>query len=124
AREIVAEIARWVEAGAREITLLGQTVDSYRDPLLPPPASPDPDESQFPELLRLIAREVPALGRLRYTSPHPRHATASLARAHAELDVLARHVHLPSQSGSDRMLKRMIRRYTCAEYIERAERLR
>ena len=123
AADIVSEVARWVAAGTREITLLGQTVDSYRDPSLPPPVSDDPDESQFPALLRLIAREVPSLARLRYTSPHPRHATASLAAAHAELDVLARHVHLPSQSGSDRMLKRMIRRYTRAEYIERARRL-
>ena len=100
AREIVDEVARWVAAGSREVTLLGQTVDSYRDPSLPPPASDDPDESQFPALLRLIAREVPTLARLRYTSPHPRHATASLAAAHAELDVLARHVHLPSSRGA------------------------
>jgi tRNA-2-methylthio-N6-dimethylallyladenosine synthase len=124
ADEIVGEVRRWVLAGAKEITLLGQTVDSYRDPSLPPPASDDPDESQFPALLRMIAREVPELVRLRYTSPHPRHATPSLAAAHAELDVLAQHVHLPVQSGSDRMLKRMIRRYTRAEYIERANRLK
>ncbi len=124
AREIVDEIARWVAAGTREIVLLGQTVDSFRDPALPPPESDDPDESQFPALLRKIAAEVPMLQRLRYTSPHPRHATPSLARAHAELDVLAHHVHLPVQSGSDRMLRRMIRRYKRAEYIERAERLR
>lgn len=123
AREIVEEIARWVDAGAREVTLLGQTVDSYRDPSLPPPASDDPDESQFPSLLRAIARDVPGLARLRYTSPHPRHATAALAAAHAELDVLARHVHMPVQSGSDRILKRMIRRYTRAEYTERVRRL-
>ncbi|MBX3199732.1 MAG: tRNA (N6-isopentenyl adenosine(37)-C2)-methylthiotransferase MiaB [Labilithrix sp.] len=121
--EILDEIARWVESGTREVTLLGQTVDSYRDPTLPPPASDDPDESQFPSLLRAIAERVPGLRRLRYTSPHPRHATAALARAHAELDVLARHIHMPVQSGSDRMLKRMIRRYTRAEYTERVRRL-
>jgi len=122
-REIVGEIARWVDAGAREITLLGQTVDSFRDAELPSPASDDPDESQFPELLRRIARAVPGLKRLRYASPHPRHATESLARVHAQLDVLAHHVHLPVQSGSDRILKRMIRRTTHAEYLARARRL-
>ena len=122
ASDIVAEVERWVAAGAREVTLLGQTVDSYRDAALPPPASDDPDESQFPSLLRLIAA-VPGLRRLRYTSPHPRHATAALAAAHAELDVLAHHVHMPVQSGSDRLLRRMIRRYTRAEYTTRVRRL-
>jgi len=138
AADIIDECQRFVAAGAREIVLLGQTVDSFRDPALPPPDSVDgsaaggtsrtpgvdADETQFPELLRRIARDVPGLLRLRYTSPHPRHATASLARAHAELDVLARHVHLPVQSGSDAVLRRMIRRYTRAEYIERASRLK
>jgi tRNA-2-methylthio-N6-dimethylallyladenosine synthase len=125
--DIIDECQRFVAAGAREIVLLGQTVDSFRDPALPLPnvdPDADADETQFPELLRRIARDVPGLLRLRYTSPHPRHATASLARAHAELDVLARHVHLPVQSGSDAVLRRMIRRYTRAEYIERAERLK
>ena len=123
AREVVDEVRRFAEAGTPEVLLLGQTVDSFRDPALPPPESDDPDESQFPHLLRAVAREVPSLVRLRYTSPHPRHATASLARAHEELDVLARHVHLPVQSGSDRVLRRMIRRYSRAEYVARAARL-
>jgi tRNA-2-methylthio-N6-dimethylallyladenosine synthase len=122
ARDVVDEVRRFVDAGSREVLLLGQTVDSFRDPALPPAESDDPDESQFPHLLRAVAG-VPGLARLRYTSPHPRHATASLARAHAELDVLARHVHLPVQSGSDRVLRRMIRRYTRAEYVARAQRL-
>ncbi|MET0595886.1 MAG: radical SAM protein, partial [Polyangiaceae bacterium] len=82
------------------------------------------DESEFAALLRRIAGEVPDLARLRYTSPHPRHVTPSLIAAHRDLDVLARHVHLPVQSGSNRQLKRMIRRYSKEEYIERAARLR
>ncbi len=146
AREIVQEVRRFVDAGAREVLLLGQTVDSFRDDALPPASDEDEVESratvkssapgdatQFPHLLRCIARDVapydrrnpqaPGLARLRYTSPHPRHATGSLARAHSELEVLARHVHLPVQSGSDRVLRRMIRRYTRAEYVARASRL-
>jgi tRNA-2-methylthio-N6-dimethylallyladenosine synthase len=120
ADEIVAEIAALVDAGVREVVLLGQTVNSYRDPGVPMPVDADPDDSQFPALLERIAREVPALQRLRYTSPHPRHLTADLVRVHATLDVLAEHVHLPVQSGSNRVLKRMIRRYTREEYVARA----
>jgi tRNA-2-methylthio-N6-dimethylallyladenosine synthase len=138
-REIIDEIAKLVTAGAREVTLLGQTVDSYRDPLrlleqAPRVDSsrleafgkrtPIEDESEFPALLRWIASEVPELRRLRYTSPHPRHLTAALIAAHRDLPVLARHVHMPMQSGSDAVLKRMVRRYTRAEYMERVNLLR
>jgi tRNA-2-methylthio-N6-dimethylallyladenosine synthase len=127
--EITGEIERLVAAGAREVTLLGQTVNSYRDPekALPPAPMADPtdaDESEFAALLRRIAVAVPGLTRLRYTSPHPRHVTPSLVAAHRDLDVLARHVHLPVQSGSDAVLRRMIRRYTREEYVARAEQLR
>ncbi len=126
--EIVGEIEALVASGAREVTLLGQTVNSYRDPRgalarAPEAGEDDPDESEFAALLRAIAARVPGLSRLRYTSPHPRHLTASLIAAHRDLPVLARHVHLPVQSGSDRMLRRMIRRYTREEYVERTGRL-
>jgi tRNA-2-methylthio-N6-dimethylallyladenosine synthase len=139
AREIVAEVERFVRNGTREITLLGQTVNSYRDPecSLPAalgagerpwththPTTAREDESEFPALLHAIARAVPGLFRLRYTSPHPRHLTRSLILAHRELPILARHVHLPVQSGSDRVLKRMLRRYSVAEYEERVAALR
>lgn len=139
AREIVDEVRRLVAAGAREITLLGQTVNSYRDPLAELPPAPGAgeapwqhtrglrareDESEFAALLRAISAQVPDLVRLRYTSPHPRHLTVSLIRAHQELRVLARHVHLPVQAGSDRVLRRMLRRYSAAEYEERVAALR
>jgi tRNA-2-methylthio-N6-dimethylallyladenosine synthase len=132
--EVVREIRDLVAGGVREVTLLGQTVNSYRDPLqllresrsVPArPAEPsDDEESEFALLLRRIAHEVPGLLRLRYTSPHPRHLGPSLIDAHAELACLPRHVHMPVQSGSDRMLKRMIRRYTRADYQRRIDALR
>src|SRR5690606_19163978 len=115
----------------------GQTVDSYMDPqhrierpLTEGPAIPSArgrvrrDESEFPGLLRAIATRVPRLERLRYTSPHPRHLTTALIEAHRDLPVLAKHVHMPVQSGSDRVLKRMLRRYDVAEYRERVTALR
>jgi tRNA-2-methylthio-N6-dimethylallyladenosine synthase len=118
ADEIVAEIKTLCGGGVQEITLLGQTVNSWHEP-----SEAQGAESRFPELLRRIAAEVPDLARLRYTSPHPRHVTDELVRAHAELAVLPAHVHLPVQSGSDRMLRLMLRRYRRADYITRARAL-
>jgi len=117
--DIVREVQRLVDGGVREVTLLGQTVNSWHEP-----GEEAADESsKFALLLRRIARDVPRLSRLRYTSPHPRHVTPELVQAHAELDVLPWHVHLPVQSGSDALLKRMIRRYRRDTYIERARAL-
>ena len=128
-QQIIDEIAMLVERGVREVTLLGQTVNSYRDPLsalqpAPEADSDDPDESEFAALIRAIAERAPGLLRLRYTSPHPRHLTPSLIAAHRDVAIVPRHVHLPVQSGSNRMLKRMIRRHTRQEYVERVARLR
>jgi tRNA-2-methylthio-N6-dimethylallyladenosine synthase len=131
ADDIVDEVRVLVAGGVREVTLLGQTVNSWYEPGSGAPAARpgtarsthDDPPSQFAALLERIAREVPDLARLRYTSPHPRHVTADLVRAHAELPILPAHVHLPVQSGSDRVLRRMSRRYRRAEYVERARAL-
>ena len=130
AREVIDEIRALARGGVKEITLLGQTVNSWHAPGEDAPDLDDEHgnpknmgESKFAQLLRDIAREVPELARLRYTSPHPRHVTDALVRAHAELDVLPAHVHLPVQSGSNRVLKRMLRRYTREHYVARARAL-
>jgi tRNA-2-methylthio-N6-dimethylallyladenosine synthase len=129
ADEIVGEIRDLVAGGVREVTLLGQTVNSWHEPGEAVEAAKGASKtaaskSQFAELLRRIAHEIPNLLRLRYTSPHPRHITPALIAAHAELEVLPAHVHLPVQSGSDRLLRRMARRYTVEDYIARTDALK
>ncbi len=127
ADDIVEEIKQLVDSGVREITLLGQTVNSWYDPSAldeKPTSKRAPSGSRFALLLRRIAAEVPNLQRLRYTSPHPRHLTQPLIAAHAELSILPRHMHLPVQSGSDGVLRRMSRRYTAEEYLKRVNQLK
>ncbi len=129
ANEIVEEIAELVAGGVREVTLLGQTVNSWHEPGPAAEAAKSasrmaPSSSEFAGLLRRIATEAPGLLRLRYTSPHPRHITPELIDAHAELDVLPAHVHLPVQSGSNRVLKRMARRYDVEDYMTRTDALK
>lgn len=122
--EIVDEVRQLVQAGAKEVFLLGQTVNGYRDRTGLLTATRGEAASDFPGLLRLIAREVPTLERLRYTSPHPRYFDQALADAHRELPMLCHHVHMPAQSGSDAVLKRMIRRHTREQYLRSVEALR
>jgi len=129
ADEIVEEIGDLVAGGVREVTLLGQTVNSWHEPGEASENAKSESKmaastSRFAELLRRIATEVPELLRLRYTSPHPRHITPALIAAHAELQALPAHVHLPVQSGSDRLLRRMARRYTAEDYIARTDQLK
>jgi len=134
--EIVAESRALVASGIREISLLGQTVNAYgrHDRRRAATRSEsdskgamdlacaDPPDS-FARLLGRLA-EIPGLARLRYISPHPIFFDDELIRAHGEIDALCPHIHLPVQSGSDRILERMRRRHTADEYRRLVDRLR
>jgi tRNA-2-methylthio-N6-dimethylallyladenosine synthase len=116
ARAVLAEARALAGAGVRELTLLGQTVNAYGRHDVRRGRTATAGTLAFPELLRALA-EIPGIERLRYTSPHPMFFDEALVRAHAQLPQLCPHVHLPVQSGSDRMLEAMRRRYTVAEYL-------
>ena len=112
---IVDEARRAVADGAKEIQLLGQIVNHYQ--------APDDAACDFAELLaRLDAIE--GLERIRFASPHPRHVTPRMIEAMRSLPTVCRHLHLPVQSGSTRLLKAMRRRYTREEYLELVHALR
>lgn len=113
--DVVSEVKRLVQAGAREVTLLGQNVNSYGKKF---EGYPD-----FAGLLYQVA-EVEGLERIRFTTSHPLDFTDRLARAFAEIDKLCKHLHLPVQSGSDRILAAMRRDHTRAHYVERIAALR
>ena len=111
---ILNEIQALVDNGAREVTLLGQNVNSY---------GIKENICSFPDLLRKVS-EIKGLARIRFATSHPKDLSDDLIRAYGELEVLCNHIHLPVQSGSDRILERMNRKYTRASYIERIEQLR
>jgi tRNA-2-methylthio-N6-dimethylallyladenosine synthase len=112
AEGILDEVRRAVDDGAMEVTLLGQNVNSYRA-----------GEWEFPDLLAEVAR-VPGLARVRFTTSHPWDFTQRLVDTIAAHPVICRHVHLPVQSGSDRVLAAMRREHTVAWYRERVAMLR
>lgn len=124
--EIVDEVRRCVEKGTREVTLLGQSVMSYGRAN---PAwagdyhSPRGYLEPLPRLLEAVG-VIPGLARIRFTSGHPSGCTDELARAMAEIPSVCEHLHLPVQSGSDRILERMRRGYTADGYREAVKRLR
>ena len=115
--KIVAEVERLADGGVREVTLIGQNVNAYHGP------GPDGAASSLGRLLRRLA-EVPGILRLRYTTSHPRDTDDDLVAAHRELPELMPYVHLPVQSGSDRILAAMNRRHTRKDYLEVIARLR
>ena len=111
---IVKEVKGLVKSGVREVTLLGQNVNSYgkKEKL-----------TSFPQLLALV-NEIDGLFRIRFTTSHPKDISDDLIGAFKDLDKLCNHIHLPVQSGSNRILKRMNRKYTRDLYLEKIEKLR
>jgi tRNA-2-methylthio-N6-dimethylallyladenosine synthase len=110
--DVVGEVSRLAAAGTSEVTLLGQTVNSYHD-----------GTHDFADLLRATGA-VPGIRRVRFTSPYPTDFTDRVLAAIAETEAVCEHVHLPVQSGSSRVLKRMLRRYTRERYLEVVDALR
>jgi len=115
--EIIEEVRRLADDGVIEVTLLGQNVNSYGRDL------PRGQRISFSELLAAIDA-IEGIRRIRYTSPHPKDMREDVIRAHAELDSLCEHIHLPLQSGSSAVLKRMRRTYTRERYLERVALIR
>ena len=104
--DVVGEVTSLAAAGTTEVTLLGQTVNSYHD-----------GEHDFADLLRAVGA-VPGIRRVRFTSPYPTDFTPRVLAAMADTPTVCEHVHLPVQSGSSRVLKRMLRRYDRARFLE------
>ena len=110
--DVQREVRDLVEQGTTEVTLLGQTVNSYHD-----------GEHDFADLLRSVG-SVDGLRRIRFTSPYPTDFTPRVIEAIATTAAVCEHIHLPAQSGSNAVLKRMLRRYTRERYLEVVEELR
>ncbi|MGZ4237078.1 MAG: tRNA (N6-isopentenyl adenosine(37)-C2)-methylthiotransferase MiaB [Solirubrobacteraceae bacterium] len=115
AAELVEEVRSLADDGVREVTLLGQNVNSYGRDLRP--------RASFAELLAQLD-EINGIDRIRYTSPHPKDMRADVIKAHAELPSVCEHIHLPLQSGSSTVLKRMRRTYTRERYLDRVAMIR
>ena len=114
---IIQEVVGLAERGVREVTLLGQNVNAWRDNLY------NGQPADFALLLRYVSA-IDGVERIRYTTSHPREFTDSLIKVHEEVEELAAHVHLPVQSGSDRVLAAMKRGYTALEYKSIIRRLK
>ncbi len=115
--DVLAEVAALAERGVREVTLLGQNVNAYRGP------TADGDTADLATLIAYVAA-IDGIGRVRYTTSHPLEMTDGLIEVHATVPELVPHLHLPVQSGSDRVLARMKRGHTVDEYREVIRRLR
>ncbi|MDX1722020.1 MAG: tRNA (N6-isopentenyl adenosine(37)-C2)-methylthiotransferase MiaB [Pseudomonas sp.] len=115
--DVLAEVLHLAENGVREVTLLGQNVNGYRGD------TPDGQLADFAELLYAVAA-IDGIDRIRYTTSHPLEFSDALIQAHAEIPELVKYLHLPVQSGSDRILAAMKRNHTALEYKSRIRKLR
>ncbi|WP_298037781.1 tRNA (N6-isopentenyl adenosine(37)-C2)-methylthiotransferase MiaB [uncultured Desulfuromonas sp.] len=113
--EILAEVCELAAGGVREITLIGQNVNSY--------GRKEPGEVSFADLLRRV-HEVDGVERIRFTTSHPRDLSDELIDCFGDLEKLCKHIHLPVQSGSDRILEMMNRGYTGQDYLAKVARLK
>ena len=113
---ILREVRDLRDRGFKEVTLLGQNVNSYS-------IECKDNKLQFPELLRLVAEEAPEM-RVRFTTSHPKDMSDETLRVIAEMPNVCKHIHLPVQSGSDRILKLMNRKYTREWYMDRVAAIR
>ncbi len=113
--EILRDVREAADSGRREVQLLGQIVNHYH--------APDDPACDFPALLEAV-HEVPGIERIRFASPHPRHTTDRVIAAVRDLPKVCKHLHLPVQSGSTRLLGLMRRRYTREQYLETLQRIR
>jgi tRNA-2-methylthio-N6-dimethylallyladenosine synthase len=116
--DVLAEARQLASLGAREITLLGQNVNAYKGAV-----KGGGSKADLAALIRRVA-EIDAIERIRFTTSHPAQFTDSLVAAYAQVDKLASFLHLPVQSGSDRVLKLMKRGYTAAKYVAKVEKLK
>jgi len=115
--DVIAEVARLAELGVKEVTLLGQNVNAYQGALH------EGGSADFAFLLEMV-HEIPGIERIRYTTSHPREMTARLIECYGRLPKLVSHLHLPVQSGSDRILAAMKRGYTVLEFKSIVRKLR
>jgi tRNA-2-methylthio-N6-dimethylallyladenosine synthase len=114
-QEILSDVEEAVASGRREVHLLGQIVNHYQ--------APDDPRCDFPELLAAV-NDVPGVERIRFASPHPRHTGPRLIEAIRDLPRVCKHLHLPVQSGSSRVLRAMRRRHTREDYLRLIDRVR
>jgi len=121
--DVLVEVAQLAAQGVREVTLLGQNVNAYRGPIAPVEGGDDGEVADLGLLIRAVAG-IEGIGRIRFTTSHPLEFSDSLIEAYRDVPQLANFLHLPVQSGSDRILSAMKRGYTALEFKQKVRKLR